>query len=61
MNKLASELTNPGSSGCDERDFPDELWELAAAKAALEVSRACLIQPIDQAFVRRMAIRRELF
>lgn len=40
MAELASELTNPGCSGGDDRDFPNELQELAAAKAALEVDRA---------------------
>ena len=37
MAALAAEMTDPGSTGCDDRDFGDELREIAAEKAALEV------------------------
>ena len=36
---LAAEMTDPGSSGCDDLDFTDELQVIATAKAALEVAR----------------------
>ena len=39
MALTACELTDPGSTGCD-RDFGDEIHQIAAQKAALEVSHA---------------------
>ena len=38
MLLLAAEQTDPGSTGCDDRDFADELQEIAAAKTALEAN-----------------------
>ena len=39
MLLLAAEMSDPGSGGCDDLDFADQLQAIATEKAALEANR----------------------